>query len=107
VWNTFIAGALDEVLTAGQFTPDGNLTVTRIEVYLQAFPKRCRTNAVIEVTDGTPGGTITLALAAASNSTGPVTINYSAGVRITVGVSTSAGGCTVRDANVLVQYKGR
>jgi hypothetical protein len=83
--------------------------MTRIQVYLQTSPVGCNTNAVVQISDGTPGGTKTLTLAAAANDSGPLSVNYSAGVPINVGVSVRAVGCGTRpqDANVLVQYKGR
>ena len=109
LWNTFMAGALNSVLTAGRFTPDGNLTMTRIQVSLHTAPTGCNTNAVVQVSDGTPAGTKTLTLTAAAGDSGPLAVNYSAGTVLTVGISTKAAGCNTRpqDANVLVQYKGR
>lgn len=109
LWNTFLAGALNTVFTGGRFTPDGNLTVTRMQVHLQTAPIGCNTNAVIQISDGTPAGTKTLMLTAAANDSGPLAVNYSAGTPILVGVSVRAVGCNTRpqDANVLVQYKGR
>jgi hypothetical protein len=108
LWNTFLAG-LTSVFTGGRFTPDGDLTVTRIQVYLQTPPDGCDTNAVVQISDGTPDGTTTLTLTAAANDSGPLAVSYAAGVPISVGVSTRAMECDTRPqgANVLVQYKGR
>jgi hypothetical protein len=108
-WNTFLAGALTSVFTAARLTPDGNLSVTRIQVGLGTAPLGCSTNAVIQISDGTPAGTKTLTLTAAANDSGPLTVNYSAGTPILVGLSIRAVGCGTRpqNANVLVQYKGR
>jgi hypothetical protein len=109
LWNTFLAGALNSVFTGGRFTPDGNLTLTRIQVYLQAAPSGCNTNAVVQISDGTPAGTKTLTLTAAANDSGPLAVNYTAGTPISVGVISRSVGCSTapKDANVLVQYKGR
>jgi hypothetical protein len=109
VWNMFLAGALSSVFTAGRLTPDGNLSVTRIQVGLGTAPLGCTTNAVIQISDGTSAGTKTLTLTAAANDSGPLAVNYSAGTPILVGVSIRAIGCGTRpqNANVLVQYKGR
>jgi len=98
---------LTSVFTAGRITPDGNLTVTRIQVQLQTTPAVCKTAAVIQITDGTIAGTRTLPLQAASSDSGPLSVNYAAGVPITVGVSVAAAGCKTspQNANVLVQYK--
>jgi hypothetical protein len=109
VWNTFLAGVLGSVVTAARLTPDGNLTVTRIQVSLGTAPLGCTTNAVIQISDGTAARTKTLTLTAAANDSGPLAVNYSAATPILVGVSVRAVGCGTRpqNANVLVQYKGR
>jgi hypothetical protein len=98
---------LTTVLTGGKFTPDGNITLTRIQVQLQTGPASCKTNAVIQVTNGT--STDTVALLGASSDSGPLSINLNSGVPISVGVSVAAAGCKTnpQNANVLVQYKGR
>jgi hypothetical protein len=104
-----VAGPLNNVFTAGRFTPDGDLTMTRFQVVLQTAPAGCGTNAVLQVSDGTPAGTKTLPLAGAASDSGPLAIDFVAGRPILVGVSIRATGCSTRpqDANVLVQYKGR
>jgi len=83
--------------------------MTRIQVGLRTAPAGCSTNAVVQITDGTPAGTKTLTLTAAANDSGPLAIDYSAGTPILVSVSTRAVGCGTnpQNANVLVQYKGR
>jgi len=108
LWNTFVPGALTGVLTAGRFTPDGNITITRVQVQLQTAPSGCKVVGAIQVTDGTAAGTETASLAAASFDSGPLAMNFSAGVPITVSVS-SAANCKMnpQNANVLVQYRGR
>jgi hypothetical protein len=108
LWNTFIP-ALTTAVTSGRFTPDGSLTVTRIQVQLSAAPASCKTNAVIRLTDGTVSGTATVTLTAAANDSGPASINFTAGIPITIGVSVLPAGCRTNpaNANVLVQYKGR
>ena len=94
-------------MTAGQFTPDVNLTVTRIQVQLPVAPVGCKVVPVLRVTDGTT--TRTLTISGASNDSGPLSIDYSAGAPIVVGVSVAANGCRTnpQNANVLVQYKAR
>jgi len=94
VWNTFVPGALTSILTAGRFTPDGNLTLTRIQVQLSTTPSGCKTAAVIQVTDGTVGSACALPLQAALSDSGPVSINYAADVALAVSVSVAAAGCT-------------
>jgi hypothetical protein len=109
LWNTFLPGTLTRVFTAARFTPDVSLTLTRIQVGLGTAPSGCGPNAVVQISDGTAAGTKTLTLTAASNDSGPLAVNYTAGTPITVGVSIRAAGCGTRpqDANVIVQYKGR
>ena len=83
--------------------------MTRIQVSLGTAPLGCSTNAVIQISDGTPAGTKTLMLTAAANDSGPLAVDYSAGTPILVRLSIRAVGCVIRpqNANVLVQYKGR
>jgi uncharacterized repeat protein (TIGR03803 family) len=109
LWTTFLSGALTSVGVHGRFTPDGNLTVTRVQAQVPSAPAGCRTTAVLRVTNGTAAGTISLPLPGSSNDTGAISINYAAGVPISVGVGVAAAGCrtTPQDANVVVQYKAR
>src|SRR5439155_10651730 len=51
VWNTFLAGSLSSVFTAGRLIPDGDLSMTRIQVVLGTAPLGCITNAVIQISD--------------------------------------------------------
>ena len=107
VWTTFIAGPLTSTLTAGRFTPDGNIRVTRIQVMLQGAPASCRGNAVVHLTDGTTAGTRQLSLASVSADSGAIAIDYVAGTPLTVGISVPANCRTnPQNANVVVQYRG-
>jgi hypothetical protein len=105
-----VTGALtSNGVAAGRFTPDGNLTVTRLEAQMPVTPAGCKTQAVIQVTDGTVAHTRTLTLTAASNDSGPIAIDFAAGVPISISVAIPAAGCKTspQNANVVVQYKGR
>jgi hypothetical protein len=109
VWNTFVP-SFNSTFTAATFTPDSPITMTRIQVRLGLTPVGCSVNAVLRVSDGTPGGTKTITLVAAANDSGPLAIPYSAGSPIAVGVSTAAscgGGIPPASANVVVQYHAR
>lgn len=109
VWSTFLAGPLTKVFTAGRFTPDESLTVTRIEVAIDTAPDRCRTIASIRITDGTTAGTYTLPVSGTTVDSGPLALDFSAGRRIDVGVNVAAAGCRTSptNANVVVQYRAR
>ena len=76
---------------------------------MPAKPTNCKTQAVIQVSDGTPAHTAALILSAGSNDSGPLAINLTAGVPISVDVTMPATGCKTspQNANVAVQYKGR
>ena len=104
-----MVGPLSNVLTAAWFTPDGDIAMTRVQVSLQTPPAGCKTNAVLQISDGTLAGTKTLAVTAANRDSGPLSVPYSAGRPISLGISVRAAGCDIRpqDANVIVQYKGR
>ena len=106
VWNTYIAGALTTVQAAGRFTPDGKVTVTRVQVQLQTAPAACRTNAVLLLSNGTV--TTTLTLSAAANDSGPLSLSYPSSTAISVGINVAANCRTnPQNANIVVQYKGQ
>ncbi len=79
--------------------------MTRIEAQAQTARAACSTNAVVELTGGATAQTVTIA--AAANDSGPISLNYAAGVALTLDVSTASSGCTTAPANVnvLVQYR--
>jgi uncharacterized repeat protein (TIGR03803 family) len=110
--NSQLWNALLDLTTVGKgstFTPDGNLTVTRVQIQLQTVPAGCNGAATVKITDGTSGGTRTFAVNSATIDSGPLSMNFTAGVPIGLGVSAAAAGCKTSpaNANVLVQYKGR
>jgi hypothetical protein len=107
LWNSGIA-VFNSVLTAAIFTPDTNITATRIQVQLVSGPSGCSVNAVLQLTDGTPAGTKNLTLSAATSDTGSFAINYAAGTQLRIGVLTPAN-CSRPPlaANIAVQYKAR
>jgi hypothetical protein len=111
VWNTFVP-LLNYSFTASTFTPDTGLTVTRIQAQVGIAPSGCTTNAVLQIRDSPPAGTPStvhsLTIANAANDTGSISLTYSAGVPITLSVSTPAqcgwSGQWPAIANVVVQY---
>lgn len=106
-WSAVVSGAPAGVAIAGALTPDGNITITRIQAVAQTAPVGCSSPAVLLVTDGTPGGTTLLSLAGQVNDSGPISINHASGVPMLL-ASIPAPACTTRAANVnvVVQYKG-
>jgi hypothetical protein len=108
VWNAFIAGNLNRnALTISTLTPSNPITITRLQVQLQTAPEGCVTNAVLQISNGTPAGTKTITLAAAANDSGLLNINSPSGTPVVVSVSARARNCQTlpADANVIVQYK--
>lgn len=95
-------------VTASTLTPSSNITVTRIQAQAQLVPSGCSTNAVIQITDGTSAGTRDLSLSSAANDSGVLSLNYTAGTPLKIGVL-SPVGCKVSPAsvNIVVQYQGR
>lgn len=103
--NVFLPGALTSTWTGATWTTDKAVTVIRVQVQAKTAPAGCTTNAVVQLTNGTTPVNVTVA--AAANDSGAITQNYAAGSAITVGVQTTAAGCTTSpaDANVVVQYR--
>jgi len=107
LWTAFLPGSLSRVTTISTFTPDGPIQVTRVQAQLQTAPSSCKTNAVIALTDGVTAQTVSVV--AATNDSGPIALNYSAGVPISLRMTTAAMSCkpTPADANIVVQYKAQ
>jgi hypothetical protein len=103
--NIFLPGALTTTWTAGTWTPDKAVTVTRVQAQAKTAPSGCTTNAVVRLTDGTTP--VNLTISAAANDSGAIAQNYAAAVPLVVSVQTAASGCATSpaDANVIVQYK--
>lgn len=106
VWSSFI-GSPVTLFTAATFTPDNTITITRVEAQAATAPVACTTSAVLQVSDGTKAQNLTIS--AATNDSGPLSLNFAAGVPITVKVATAALKCkpAPSDVNVVVQYKAR
>ena len=104
-WLTFIR-QFDGPFRASIFTPDGAIKVTRVQLQMAEAPKRCTVGARVRVTDGVTS--TELIVDGASEDSGPLALNFSAGVPIAVDVSRAAQ-CAGKpiDANVLVQYKAQ
>jgi hypothetical protein len=84
------------------------ITVTRLQAQAMVAPLGCSVNAVITISNGAVSGS--LAITAAANDSGPLTLNYAAGIPITLGVSTAPGcrgGIPPALANVVAQYKAQ
>jgi hypothetical protein len=103
--NIFLPGALTTTWTGATWTLDKAVTVTRIQAQAKTAPAGCTTNAVVRVTDGTTPVNVTIG--AAANDSGAIAQNYAAGAAVTIGVQTSAAGCTTSpaDVNIIVQYR--
>jgi hypothetical protein len=109
-WTAFIAGNLNRnELTIATFTPSNPITITRIQVQLQTPAVSCATDAVLQISNGTPAGTIAVALDGAAIDSGLLDLNAPAGDALVMSVSARARNCRTlpADANVIVQYKTR
>ena len=106
-WTTFIP-LFVSTYVASTFTPSQAIALSRIQVQSALAPTGCSRNAVVRVSDGTTAGTRTVTIAAATNDSGALSINYAAGVPVTVSVSVTAA-CTIppASATVVVQYRAQ
>jgi len=108
-WNVFVPRT-DRLLptVAGTFTPGNNITVTRVQAQARVAPNACKTDAIVQVSDGTAGGTINLPIKAAANDSGVLGVNFQAGTPITLSYMPSKFCRMPPEAiNVVVQYQGR
>jgi hypothetical protein len=103
--SVFLPGLLTTTWTGITWTLDKGITVTRLEAQAKTAPAGCKSNAIVQLTDGTAPVNVTIGEAA--NDSGPIKQNYAAGARLTVNVQTAAGGCMTNpaDVNVVVQYR--
>ena len=108
VWSAYIQQAAKNSANVARFTPVNDIVLTRIEADAVVPPSGCANNILLQVSDGTVGGTKTLALAADENDTGPLAVNYSAGTTLRLSV-VPPSGCVVpaNSINVVIQYHAR
>jgi len=103
LWSAFVP-AFAAKYRVSTFTPGSAITVTRMQAQVAVPPSNCKTEAVIQISDGTTSNNLTIA--AAANDSGPLSLNYGAGDPVTLSISTPAQ-CLVPPlvGTVLVQYQ--
>jgi len=103
LWSAFVP-AFAAKYKVSTFTPGSAITVTRMQAQVAFAPASCRTESVIQISDGTTSHTLTIA--GTANDSGTLSLNYAAGVPITLSISTPAQ-CFVPPlvGNVLIQYQ--
>ena len=108
-WSAYAAGSLERTFVVGHFTPDGPITVTRIQVQIQADTVNCRQHPILALSDGTRTGTMTLQLKSAAVDSGALSMDVAAGSTLLLMVNGKEGECRTRpaDANIVVQYRTR
>ncbi|MGA2961835.1 MAG: DNRLRE domain-containing protein [Candidatus Korobacteraceae bacterium] len=105
LWSAFVPG-FSAKYSVSTFTPGSAITVSSIQAHVAVPPSHCRTNAVIEISDGTTAQALTIQ--GSENDSGTLSLNYAAGVPITLSISTPAqcfGVGWPLLGNVLVQYE--
>jgi hypothetical protein len=87
---------------AAAFTPGNAITVTRVEAQALVAPAGCRTNLMLQLSDGTPAGTTSLPVATARNDSGVLAIPYAAGTPVQLTVLPPAGCSTAPASSMLL-----
>ncbi len=106
VWNTFIPLSLLTPSVAGTFTPDNNITITRMQAQALIAPDSCSVNAVLRLSDGT--NTRDLPITAAANDSGAMIQDYNSATPVTLTLLPPTRCKTLPSViNVIVQYKGK
>jgi len=105
LWSAFVP-VFAPKYKVSTFTPGSAITVTRMQAQVAVPPSNCRTEAVIQISDGTTSHTLTIT--GAANDSGALSLNYAAGDSVTLSISTPAQ-CLVAPlvGNVLVQYQNQ
>lgn len=108
VWSTYVALPLLDPSVVGTVTPGNNIRVTRMEAQAQITPNGCTANAVLRLTDESPTDTVELPIAAATNDSGAISVDFSAGKPMRLSFLPPTR-CKTPPAsiNVVVQYEGR
>ena len=105
-WSAFASLPVTATTVISDFTPSGNVTLTRLQGRVVTAPVGCTTQLRVQVSDGTK--TASLSIAAASNDSGTLGVAFSAGVPLRLSLLPPAG-CSTKAAqlNVVVQYRAR
>jgi hypothetical protein len=88
-WSAYAPLSISSTTTISDFTPSGNVTLTRIQGRVVTAPSGCNTQLRVQVTDGTQ--TATLPIASASNDSGPLAVPFNAGVPLRITLLPQAG----------------
>jgi hypothetical protein len=105
-WSAFASLPVSATTVISEFTPSGNVTLTRIQGRVVTAPAGCGTQLRVQVSDGTR--TAALPIAAASNDSGALAVAFTAGVALRISLLPPAG-CSIKASqlNVVVQYRAR
>jgi len=103
LWSAFVP-VFAPKYKVSTFTPGSAITVTRMQAQVAVPPSNCRTEAVIQISDGTTSHTLTIT--GAANDSGALSLNYAAVDSVTLSISTPAQ-CLVAPlvGTVLIQYQ--
>ena len=103
-FSAFLPGALSTSYTAGTFTPDYGIVITRVEVALKTPSVGCSASAVVSLQGS---NSFDLPIPLGTTDSGPTSIQMSAGTPIQILLSIPAQGCSMppQDANVVVHYR--
>jgi hypothetical protein len=105
-WSAYAALPISSTTVISDFTPSGNVTLTRIQGRVVTAPAGCTTQLRVQVSDGTQ--TSVLPITAASNDSGALSLPFNAGVPLRLSLLPPAGCSTkASQLNVVVQYKAR
>jgi collagen type VII alpha len=106
IWTAFAPLPITATTVISDFTPSGNITVTRLQVHVVTAPVACTTALKVQVTDGVH--TAVLAINAASNDSGALAVQFSGGTPIHLSLTPPAG-CSTKPAQLsaVVQFNAR
>jgi hypothetical protein len=107
-WNVYVPLPVLNSFVAATFTPNNNISVTRMEAGAAVAPAGCTTNATLSISDGTNLHSLTISSAANDSGLLSPPLSYGSGVPIRLTVNPPAG-CRIAplSVNVIIQYTGR
>jgi hypothetical protein len=105
-WSAYAALPISTTTVISDFTPSGNVALTRIQGRVVTAPVGCSVPLRVQVSDGSQ--TATLPITSASTDSGGLAVPFNAGVPLRLSLLPFAG-CSTKPSqlNVVVQYRAR
>jgi hypothetical protein len=105
-WSAYAMVPVTTTTVLSDFTPSGNISLTRIQAHIVPAPSSCPTPLRVQVSDGTSSSV--LPITSASNDSGALSVQFNAGTPLHLSLLPPSG-CSIKTSqlNMTVQYRAR